>query len=126
MHLQAAVQRVEQEQVHVKEQMRSNYDSLNKGQELLLSEFRSLQTLITANASDPKDTPAGRVLLIEIDHIKKEYENLANKYDMHHARFASMQGDINRGKGVLAFLSWIGFAGILAIVGVVIRAALKP
>jgi hypothetical protein len=109
--------RVEAEQKSLREMMDLRFQTIDKGQEILLVEFRSFKETVQRGIDDPHASPMGRALLAELEKVRQDVADLQTKHSAHHQRFASMQGVIDRFKGSIQLASAMGLGGLLLSLG---------
>ena len=114
--LEASVQIVKLEQLHLKELIDSRFKAIEKSQELQLSETKSLSAMITAMADDPGKSPAGRSLHNLIATVAQTVDVHSIKLEEHstvHQEILKWQDQVN---GVLGILKWVGAGGVVAVI----------
>ena len=109
--LQVVLQRVETEQGNMKEVLRSRFDALSKGQELLATKVDGFRDLVNRLAGDASETPAGRA-------IEKALGLLISDVASHASRLDSLRAFQDSATGALWLIRVIGVTALLmALVG---------
>lgn len=106
---------VKLEQGHLSKMIDTRLLVMEKSQEMCLVELRGLSTSISNMASDPGSSPAGRVLMSLItlsqNVVKEHTEDLKSAREWQ-----------DKTEGALALIRWIGVAGLITIIGLVVKA----
>lgn len=114
--LDATVKMVQAEQGHLKELFDARFKTIEKGQELMLTELRAGNAIVQSMSADPEKSPAGKVLLNEIFELRQrcdEYDRSAKDDDAWK----------NRINGVVGVLQWMGWSGVIALLALLIGIA---
>lgn len=112
--LSSAVQRVEIEQGNAKEVLKSRFDALNRGQDLLLTKIESFATVMQTVTGDPENSPAGKALSRSITHLDE-------CFDLHDLRLKGLEEYRNEVRGGIRMAQAIGLAAIVTALGAIFR-----
>lgn len=113
--LETKVNTLSLEQKHMLDLFSARFGTLERSQELTLSELRSLTGTINTMASEADKSPAGRTIL---SALRKFEEGAQERTDGLEALRQWQQ----RVDGVLMILKWMGASGVAALVWVALRA----
>lgn len=112
--LETKVNTLSLEQKHMLDLFGARFSTIEKQQELALSELRALGTMLSTMASEPDKSPAGRALLRAIQDF--EYGAEERQRGLVHLKEWQHRVD-----GVLNLLKWMGLPGLAAFVWVALR-----
>lgn len=109
------------EQKHMLEMFSAKFNTLERTQELMISEVRGLNQSIVNMAAEADKSPAGRGLLNLIDELRKHGVAHDGEAKSRDASIKDLQEWQNKIDGVLYVLKWMGASGVAALVWVALR-----
>ena len=99
--LEQSSQRVEAEQLRLKEVIDSRFRALDKGQDLLLAKFELVAANIIDMSSDPTRSAAGRLVIERIENARNE---LSRDRELNTQRIDALDGEVKGFESRLADL----------------------
>lgn len=124
VQLAAAVQRIEIEQQNAREVLKSRFEALNSGQQLLLARLESLQATISTHAADAMNTPAGKQALREIDDLKRRQEDLRQAAEVRDTRLLDLETFRQECQGAFKLANWLGAVSLAGAAAALVKAFL--
>lgn len=103
------------EQKHMLELFGARFSTLERAQDVAISELRSMNSSIASMASEADKSPAGRTLLRAIEDMSENQSERADALDELHEWQSKIEG-------VLGFVKWMGLPGVIALLWVALRA----
>jgi uncharacterized coiled-coil protein SlyX len=100
---------------HLKELFASRLSTIETGQALQLAKIEALSERITAMASEPEKTPAGRALITLIETVDGRVKETIAELDRHNIRHEELERWRSNIDGVIFFGKWLGVVGISAM-----------
>lgn len=119
--LETKVNTLTLEQKHMLDMFGARFSTLERTQELLISEVRSLNQSITHMAAEADKSPAGRALLKMIQDIREEGEVSDGDANRREDRVKALAEWQQRVDGVLFVLKWMGASGVTALVWMALK-----
>lgn len=113
--LETKVNALSLEQKHMLDLFGARFSTLERAQDLAISELRSMNSNIATMASEADKSPAGRTLLRAIKDMSESESNRAGALKELHDWQSKVEG-------VLGLLKWMGLPGIIALLWVALRA----
>ena len=104
--LEKGINRLELQQEQTREVLKSRFDALNKGQDLLVTKVDAFRELVGQLAGDASASPAGRALHADV-------QRLTVRTDAHGQQLDAIMEFENEVRGALGLLKWIGASSIL-------------
>lgn len=113
--LETKVNTLSLEQKHMLDLFGARFSTVERSQDLALSELRALTSQITTMASEADKSPAGRMLLKALGEMQKDARDGQDGID-------GLKEWQQRVDGVLKILQWMGLSGVAALIWVALRA----
>lgn len=117
--LETKVNSLSLEQKHMLELFGARFSTLERAQDLTISELRSMNSNLVTMTSEADKSPAGRALLKAITEMSVGELERADKFEA----FKEWQQRI---EGVLGLLKWAGLPGLIALLWVALQTFGKP
>ena len=112
--LETKVNTLSLEQKHMLDLFGARFSTIERTQDLTLSEVRGLGTSITTMAAEADKSPAGRMLLTALAEMRDGANAKRDTLD-------GLQEWQTRVDGVLLVLKWMGASGVVALAWVALR-----
>ena len=113
-NLEMAINRLQVLHEQSREVLKSRFEALSKGQDILVIKIDGFRDLVNQLAGDAASSPAGRAIQSSILALQEASAN-------HHVQLDAMMTFENRVLGVLGLLKWIGAASILLALMSILR-----
>lgn len=113
--LETKVNTLSLEQKHMLDLFGARFSTLERSQDLAISELRVLNVNITTMAAEADKSPAGRQILAALHEVRTSSDDGERNLQ----EFREWQQQIN---GVLLILKWMGASGVVALIWVALRA----
>lgn len=120
--LETKVNTLTLEQKHMLEMFGARFSTLERTQELMISEVRGLNQSIVNMAAEADKSPAGRGLLKMIQEIRDEGDVSDGDALRREERVKALTEWQNKVDGVLYVLKWMGLSGVVSLIWVALRA----